>query len=131
MPPLVISCSIPAECTFSGLRGRGMTNSLERASTPPVYGIDDDAAVCDSVAVLLTSAGYSVRRFASGAEFLDAAPSLPPGCLVCDVRMPEFDGVDLLARLKARGLNFPAVMITGDGQVDMAVRAMKAGAVDF
>jgi two-component system, LuxR family, response regulator FixJ len=108
-----------------------MTNSLERASTPPVYVIDDDDAVCDSLALLLTSAGYSVRCVASSAEFLDAAPSLPPGCLVCDVRMPEFDGVELLARLKARGLNFPAVMITGQSEVDIAVRAMKAGAVDF
>jgi two-component system response regulator FixJ len=96
-----------------------------------VYIVDDDEAVRDSLSVLLESKAYAVRSFVSAAKFLAAAPSLPAGCLIVDIRMPEMDGLELQQRLVERGLNFPLIVITGHGEVPLAVRAMKAGAVDF
>ena len=96
-----------------------------------VYIVDDDPGVRDSTAVLLSSAGFAAQTFASGEDFLAAAPKLQPGCLVCDVRMPRLDGIALLNRLKALHLNFPSVVITGHGDVRSAVDAIKAGASDF
>jgi two-component system response regulator FixJ len=96
-----------------------------------VYIVDDDEAVRDSLTVLLESKAYAVRSFGSAGEFLAAAASLPAGCLVVDIRMPEMDGLELQQRLAERGLDFPMVVITGHGEVPLAVRAMKAGAVDF
>jgi two-component system, LuxR family, response regulator FixJ len=96
-----------------------------------VYIVDDDEAVRDSLSVLLESKAYAVRSFVSAANFLAAAPSLPAGCLIVDIRMPEMDGLELQQRLVERGLDFPLIVITGHGEVPLAVRAMKAGAVDF
>jgi len=97
-----------------------------------VYIVDDDEAVRDSLSVPLESKLYAVRRFASAPEFLKAAPSLRPGCLIVDIRMPEMDGLELQQRLtNHHSLNFPLIVITGHGDVPLAVRAMKAGAVDF
>lgn len=96
-----------------------------------VYIVDDDEAVRDSLGFQLETAGYDVRSFASGGDFLRHAPTLPAGCLILDVRMPEIDGIELQNRLNALQLSFPIVMITGHGDVALAVRAMKAGAVDF
>ncbi|MBV9199259.1 MAG: response regulator transcription factor, partial [Alphaproteobacteria bacterium] len=96
-----------------------------------VYIVDDDEAVRDSLCVLLESRGYSVQNFASAPEFLAAAAALPAGSLIVDIRMPEMDGLELQQRLIERKLDFPLVVITGHGDVPMAVRAMKAGAVDF
>jgi two-component system response regulator FixJ len=96
-----------------------------------VYIVDDDEAVRDSLAVLLESKAYAVRSFGSGPEFLEAAPSLPAGCLIVDIRMPEMDGLELQQRLTERTLDFPMIVIAGHGDVPLAVRAMKAGAVDF
>ena len=96
-----------------------------------VYLVDDDDAVRDSVSLLLEAKGYDVRGFASAVEFLAAAPSLPIGCVVVDIRMPEMDGLELQQRLIARKLDFPLIVMTGHGDVPLAVRAMKAGAVDF
>src|SRR5215469_13589396 len=96
-----------------------------------VYIVDDDEAVRDSLSVLLESKGYPVRSFASAPEFLAAAPSLPIGCLIVDIRMPEMDGLELQQHLIDRSLDFPLIVITGHGDVPLAVRAMKAGAVDF
>ncbi len=96
-----------------------------------VYVVDDDEAVCDSLSLLLEARGYTVRSFAGAPEFLAAAPALRPGCLIADIRMPEMDGLELQQRLIERGLPFPLVMITGHGDVPLAVRAMKAGAIDF
>jgi two-component system response regulator FixJ len=96
-----------------------------------VYIVDDDEAVRDSLSVLLESKAYAVRSFASAREFLTAAPSLPVGCLIVDIRMPEMDGLDLQQHLTDRSLDFPLIVITGHGDVSLAVRAMKAGAVDF
>jgi len=96
-----------------------------------VYIVDDDEAVRDSLSVLLESNVYAARSFASAPEFLKAAPSLRPGCLIVDIRMPEMDGLELQQRLTNHSLNFPLIVITGHGDVPLAVRAMKAGAVDF
>ena len=98
---------------------------------PCVYIVDDDEAVRDSLSILLESKGYRVRSFGSAPEFLAAAPSLPIGCLIVDIRMPEMDGLELQERLSARALDFPLIIITGHADVPLAVRAMKAGAVDF
>jgi two-component system response regulator FixJ len=96
-----------------------------------VYIVDDDEAVRDSLSVLLESKAYAVRSFGSAPEFLAAAPSLPVGCLIADIRMPEMDGLELQQHLIDRSLHFPLIVITGHGDVSLAVRAMKAGAVDF
>jgi len=96
-----------------------------------VYIVDDDDAVRDSLAVLLEACGYRVRGFAMAREFLDAAPALPHGCLIADIRMPRMDGLELQQHLAQRRLQFPTIVITGHGDVPLAVRAMKAGALDF
>jgi len=96
-----------------------------------VYIVDDDDAVRDSLSVLLEATGRRVRTFALATNFLDAAPTLPLGCLIADIRMPEMDGLELQRALGERDLHFPMIVITGHGDVPLAVRAMKAGALDF
>ena len=96
-----------------------------------IYVVDDDEAVRDSLSLLLEGRGYTVRSFASASAFLDAAPSLRPGVLIADIRMPGMDGLELLQRLTERELFFPVIVVTGHGDVPLAVRAMKGGAVDF
>ena len=96
-----------------------------------IYIVDDDEAVRDSLSLLLEARGHTVRSFASAPEFLAAMPSLRPGCLIADIRMPEMDGLELQQRLIERAMPFPLIVITGHGDVPLAVRAMKAGAVDF
>ena len=81
--------------------------------------------------MLLESKAFAVKSFASELEFLEAAPSLPTGCLIVDIRMPKMDGLELQQHLIDRSLDFPLIVITGHGDVRLAVRAMKAGAVDF
>lgn len=98
---------------------------------PRVYIVDDDAAVRHSLALLLETQGYRVASFAAAPDFLAAAPSLPAGVLIADIRMPEMDGLELQQRLGERALPFPVILITGHGDVPLAVHAMKAGAVDF
>jgi len=96
-----------------------------------VYVVDDDEAVRDSLLVLLESRGYTVATFAAAGEFLGFAATLRLGVLIADIRMPEMDGLELQQRLNERSLQFPLVVITGHGDVSLAVRAMKEGAVDF
>jgi two-component system, LuxR family, response regulator FixJ len=96
-----------------------------------VYIVDDEAAVRDSLRTLLEAETYAVRCFGSAAEFLAGAAALAAGCLIVDVRMPEMDGLELLQRLVETGLDFPMIVMTGHADVPLAVRAMKAGAVDF
>ena len=98
---------------------------------PCVYIVDDDEAVRDSLSFLLESKGYVIKSFSSALDFLAAAPALPIGCLIVDIRMPAIDGLELQERLKAGGLDFQMIVITGHADVPLAVRAMKAGAIDF
>ena len=98
---------------------------------PTVLIADDDEAVRDSLQILLEASGYRVRSFASGSEFLSAARPEGEACLVIDVRMPGLGGLEVQERLQAEGAALPVVVITGHGEVPLAVRAMKAGAVDF
>jgi two-component system, LuxR family, response regulator FixJ len=96
-----------------------------------VYVIDDDAAVRDSVTILLEARSLAVQSFASGEAFLSEAPSLEPGCVVTDLRMPQMDGLELLRQLRERNLRFPVIVMTAHGEVQLAVQALKAGALDF
>lgn len=100
------------------------------AGDPTVYVVDDDEAVRDSLEALFEAAGLQVTTFPSARQFLDAMAS-PAGCLVADVRMPDMDGLQLLAELAARPSALPVIVITGHGDVPMAVKAMKLGAADF
>jgi two-component system response regulator FixJ len=96
-----------------------------------VYIVDDDEAVRDSLQILLESVGLKAVTFSSGMPFLEAASSLAPGCVLLDVRMPDMDGLEVQERLNAKGVRLPVIVITGHGDVPVAVRAMKAGALDF
>ena len=96
-----------------------------------VHLIDDDDAVRKSLAFLLATSGFAVRAYASAVVFLDALNSLQPGCIITDVRMPGMDGLALQRRLKELKINLPMIIITGHGDVPLAVEAMKAGAIDF
>ena len=97
-----------------------------------VHIVDDDAAIRRSLTRLLTSAGFEAVAYARPMDFLQAAPALPPGdCLLLDLRMPDMDGLELQSKLNQIGVTLPVVVMTGDGDVSTAVRAMKAGAIDF
>lgn len=98
---------------------------------PRVFVVDDDLAVRDSIAELVASVGLRAEVHASAAAFLDAFRSELPGCLVLDVRMAEMSGLVLQERLNALGTGIPIIVLTAHGDVEMAVAAMKAGAVDF
>jgi len=96
-----------------------------------VYVIDDDEAMRESLDFLLGAADFQVTLFESAQHFLDAFPTIDFGCVVSDVRMPGIDGIELLKRLKAGGSLFPVVIMTGHGDVPLAVEAMKLGAMEF
>ena len=96
-----------------------------------VYVIDDDEAMRDSLDFLLAAADFEVSLFETALDFLDTLSTLDFGCVVSDVRMPDIDGIELLKRLKAGGSLFPVVIMTGHGDVPLAVEAMKLGAMDF
>lgn len=96
-----------------------------------VHVVDDEAPIRDSLAMLLRSVGLASRTYASAAEFLQAWRPAPGACLVVDVRMPGMSGLELQEALRERKASLPTIIITGHGDVSMAVRAMKAGAADF
>ena len=96
-----------------------------------VYLVDDDEAIRRSASFMLKTSGFEVETFASGIDFLKEARGLDPGCVLLDVRMPEIDGLAVQAELKARGIALPVIVMTGHGDVTVAVAAMKAGAIDF
>ena len=96
-----------------------------------VHVIDDDADVRQSLAFLLSTAGLAVRVHESASAFIAILPNVQDGCVVTDVRMPGIDGIELLKRLKAANCPMPVIVMTGHGDISMAVEAMKAGAVDF
>ena len=93
--------------------------------------IDDDEAVRESIDFLLRSARLTVKTYESASAFLAVAPTINSGCVITDVRMPGITGIDLLRRLKEMGLRLPVIVITGHGDVPLAVEAMKFGALDF
>jgi two-component system response regulator FixJ len=96
-----------------------------------VHVIDDDEAVRASLSFLLEMVDLPCRTYSSAAEFLAIAASLSDGCVVTDVRMPEMSGMELVKRLKDRGVALPVIVITGHGDVPLAVEAMRAGVRDF
>lgn len=96
-----------------------------------VHIVDDEEPVRKSLAFLLTMAGFTVRLHESATAFLAAAPSVRNGCLITDLRMPDLTGVELLRRLNEIQVKIPSIVISGHGDVPMAVEAMKAGALDF
>jgi two-component system response regulator FixJ len=96
-----------------------------------VQVIDDDPAMRDSLDFLLGSAGFSVELFDSAEAFLVAPPPPSGGCVLTDIRMGGLDGLELLARLRQSGRDIPVIVMTGHGDVPLAVKAMKLGAVDF
>ncbi|MES9961164.1 MAG: response regulator transcription factor [Sedimenticola sp.] len=101
------------------------------SSEMTVFIVDDDQEVRDALQLLMESVGLNVETFGSAQEYLDQFDPGRPGCLVLDIRMPGMSGLDLQARLAAENIHPPIVIITGHGDVPMAVRAVQAGAVDF
>ena len=98
---------------------------------PVVFVVDDDEAICRSLGLLIEDVGLRVEAFTSAQHFLSAYDPAQPGCLVLDVRMSGMSGLELQARLNELGMRIPTVIMTGHGDVPMAVEAMKAGALDF
>jgi two-component system response regulator FixJ len=96
-----------------------------------IHLVDDDEAVRRSVSFMLRTSGYTVKTYASGAELLAAAKDLAPACILLDVRMPGMDGLQVQQALREGGVFLPVIVMTGHGDIGVAVQAMKAGAVDF
>jgi two-component system response regulator FixJ len=111
---------------------RGVTpGDLSPRDTALVHIVDDDDAVRDSLALLLDAAGIAVRTYDSATTFLALARGLGAGCVLTDVRMPDMDGLALQRRLTEVGVTLPVIVMTGHGDVPIAVAALKAGAADF
>lgn len=100
---------------------------------PVIHVVDDDAAFLRSVLFMLEGCGYHTNGYPSAEAFLDASPAMPAvgGCLLLDIRMPRMSGLELQRRLAAAHSPFPVVFMTGHGDIEQAVQAMKSGAVDF
>ena len=96
-----------------------------------VHVVDDDEAIRQSVGFLLRKSGYAVRVYPSGTDFLREVNRETNGCVLLDVRMPDIDGLKVQAMLSQQGIALPVIMLTGHGDVTLAVRAIKAGAIDF
>lgn len=96
-----------------------------------IHVVDDDEAMRESLGLLLDSAGFTTRLYESAIALLARLGELERGCIVTDVRMPEIDGLQLVNELKRRGASHPIVVLTGHGDVSLAVQAMKAGVVEF
>ena len=96
-----------------------------------VHIVDDDEAIRQSIGFLLRKSGYAVETYPSGTQFLKSATRETRGCVLLDVRMPDLDGLEVQARLAQSGITLPVIMLTGHGDVTLAVRAIKAGAIEF
>jgi two-component system response regulator FixJ len=96
-----------------------------------IHIVDDEEAVRTSLATLLEVQGYAARIYGSGAEFLERVDPSVPGCALVDLKMPGLDGLGLLQKMAESNIKVPVVMMTGFGEVAVAVKAMKAGAADF
>ncbi len=98
---------------------------------PIIYVVDDDMAFRQSLEALLEAVGFKTATYASGQAILDVVSQLTEGCILLDIQMPGMDGLELQSRLRELGIRLPVIVMTGQGDVPTAVRAMKAGAVDF
>lgn len=96
-----------------------------------IHLVDDEEVIRKAASFALKTAGYDVVPYVSGLEFLKTARSARIGCVILDVRMPEMDGLEVQAVMAERGINMPVIVLTGHGDVSVAVQAMKAGAIDF
>lgn len=96
-----------------------------------VYIVDDDQTVRQSLSFFLLTAGFSCRVFSAGREFLEEVPALPPGCVLLDIRMPDLDGLQVVEMLGVHAAKLPVIVMTGHGDVQTAVAAMKLGVSDF
>jgi two-component system response regulator FixJ len=96
-----------------------------------IYLVDDDEAIRRSAGFMLRTSGFVVKPYASGVEFLKDVKGLGPGCILLDVLMPGMDGLEVQRELRGRGIAYPVIVMTGHGDVTVAVQAMKAGALDF
>jgi two-component system, LuxR family, response regulator FixJ len=96
-----------------------------------VYLVDDDDAVRRSASFMLRTSGFDVEAFSSGVEFLKHVKQAEPGCILLDVHMPGMDGLEVQRELNTQGVTMPVIVLTGHGDVNVAVTAMKAGALDF
>ncbi|QHD66604.1 response regulator [Sphingobium yanoikuyae] len=96
-----------------------------------IHLVDDEESIRKAASFALKTSGYDVVAYASGVEFLREAKSATVGCVILDVRMPEMDGLEVQAAMAARGVNMPVIVLTGHGDVSVAVQAMKGGAIDF
>ena len=96
-----------------------------------VHIVDDEDAIRRSASFMLKTSGFDVQTWPSGVAFLKEARTVPVGCILLDVRMPEMDGLEVQQVLKDQGIGMPVIVLTGHGDVNVAVTAMKAGAVDF
>lgn len=98
---------------------------------PVIHLIDDDEAIRRSVGFLLRRSGFEVVTYISGIEFLSSVKTAATGCVLLDIRMPAMDGLEVQRAMIDRGIAMPIIMLTGHGEIALAVRAMKAGAIDF
>ena len=101
------------------------------SETRLIHLIDDDEAVRHSASFMLRHAGFTVKTYADGVIFLESAQQAELGCILLDVQMPHMDGLEVQQRLNDLGISLPVIVLTGHGDVEVAVKAMKAGAVDF
>ncbi len=104
-----------------------MNDSAQRL----VHLVDDDAAIRRSVGFMLKTSGHRVESYESGTELLKGSAKLDQGCILLDIRMPGMDGLEVQQALQENGVSLPVIIMTGHGDISLAVRAMKAGAVDF
>jgi two-component system, LuxR family, response regulator FixJ len=104
---------------------------MTESDRPFVHLVDDDEAIRRSAGFMLKTSGFQVKTYESGVELLKEAPSLEPGCILLDIRMPGMDGLEVQQKLQEKGVSLPVIIMTGHGDVTLAVQAMKAGAVDF
>lgn len=105
---------------------------MEKSTQPRhVHVVDDNRDVRRSLSYMLGASDLRSRPFGSGQDFLDALGDLQPGCILLDLRMPQMDGFQVMDALRRRGIDWPVIVMTGHGEISIAVRAMKQGAIDF
>jgi FixJ family two-component response regulator len=113
------------------IAGRGVERLPMSHVAPIVFVVDDDVSVRESLEALVRYAGWQVESFASAQDFLDRPRARAPSCLVLDISLPDLNGLDLQERIALERLDMPIIFITGNGDIPMTVKAMKAGAVEF